>query len=151
MDAAETPEAAAAADDGTGPRILVIDDDPEMRLLLEVALSAFGTVETAEDGLVGLELYRNALRGSRPYALVCCDVQMPGMDGHQTVLALRRAESHVSANQPSRILMLTALSDRSHVQRAIAVGCDSYLVKPFGPDQLAERVRALGMVEQQAA
>jgi DNA-binding response OmpR family regulator len=116
--------------------VFIVDDDPNIRELLAVNLSAAGyTVATAADGLEGAE----KLHALRPHCVVL-DVMMPGLDGWELCKIIRDDPS-LSA---TRILMLTA-RDRER-DRLIGIdifGADEYMVKPFEIDDLLQAVRRL--------
>ena len=116
------------------PRVLVIDDDPRLRrqcaALLE--LEGFETM-TAGDGKKGLAL---AQTGSPD--LVICDVNMPGMNGHAALDALRHDPR--TAGMP--FIFLTANGDMDDLRVGMNLGADDYLVKPVDPEQLLAAVHA---------
>lgn len=114
------------------PRVLVIDDDPDIRgLVAELLLRAGFTVEQAEDGRAGLR----ALHRSPP-DLVVLDVSMPDLDGWQTLERIRDL-SQVP------VVMLTARGDELERVRGLQAGADDYVVKPFGRQELVARVQSL--------
>ncbi len=118
---------------GAGERLLVVDDDPGLRRMLERTLAAEGfAVETAPDG--GAALAR--IERSMP-DLVVLDVAMPGLDGLAVCRRLR--ERGVAAP----VLMLTARDAVADRVAGLAAGADDYLVKPFAPEELTARIRAL--------
>ena len=113
-------------------RILVVDDDADIRLLLRELLERAGyAVDEAEDG-------RAALRTlfTTPPALVILDVTMPEMDGYQTLERIRDL-SEVP------VLMLTARTQELEKVRGLSAGADDYVAKPFGRQELLARVQAL--------
>jgi DNA-binding response OmpR family regulator len=113
-------------------RILVVDDEVDIRELLRELLSRAGyDVEMAEDGRAGLR----ALFGARP-DLVVLDVNMPGLDGWQTLERMRDV-SEVP------VLMLTARAGELEKVRGLTRGADDYVTKPFGRQELLARVQAL--------
>ena len=115
-----------------GLRILVVDDDAEIRLLLTELLTRAGyRVDEAVDG-------RAALRKlfETPPALVILDVTMPDMDGYQTLERIRDL-----SDVP--VIMLTARSQELERVRGLASGADDYVPKPFGRQELLARVHAL--------
>src|SRR4029077_11653971 len=116
----------------TQPRVLVIDDDPDIRGLVAELLDRAGfTVEQAEDGRAGLR----ALHRSPP-DLVVLDVSMPDLDGWQTLERIRDL-SQVP------VVMLTARGDELERVRGLQSGADDYVVKPFGRQKLDARVQSL--------
>jgi DNA-binding response OmpR family regulator len=112
--------------------ILIAEDDPRMLKLVRRTLELEGYhAITASDGRQALDL---AL--SQPVDLLVLDVMMPEMDGF-TVAQKVRATSQVP------ILMLTARAAEADIVHGLDSGADDYLLKPFGADELAARVRAL--------
>ena len=109
-------------------RILLIDDDPALLDALSLALQDEGyEVDTAEDGLAGLE----KLRESRPDVLVS-DINMPRLDGFGFIERVRADESC----RGIPILVLTTESDEGKKLRARAAGATGWIVKPFDPAKL---------------
>lgn len=113
-------------------RILVVDDDPEIRGLLKRGLNYEGyTVDTASDGKEALVKARD-----QEPDLVILDIMMPGIDGIEVSKRLRQG-----SDVP--ILMLTAKGTVADRVAGLDSGADDYLVKPFVFDELLARVRAL--------
>jgi len=113
------------------PRLLIVDDEPNLRHSLSYALRQEGyEVATAEDGETAIELFRQ----SKP-DLVVLDVMLPKMDGLAVCRAIRR-ESEVP------VIMLTARSTELDTIVGLEVGADDYLAKPFSTRELIARVRA---------
>src|SRR6476659_6533066 len=114
-------------------RVLVVDDDPPIRRMLERTLAAEGYgVEVAADGGAALA----AVERSVPDLLVL-DVAMPGLDGLAVCRRLRRTGLAVP------ILLLTARDAVPDRVAGLDAGADDYLVKPFATEELLARVRAL--------
>ena len=112
--------------------ILVIDDKEEIRTLIKAVLGNFGfDVLEAGNGQLGVQM----LRDQSP-DLVICDVNMPGMDGYETLSAVR--ESSTTASIP--FILMTGLVSRDGFRRGMVCGADDYLVKPFTTDELIEAV-----------
>ena len=118
------------------PRILIVEDDPAVRDVVEHSLSREGmTTKALGDGEAALEHLRAADR----YDLIVLDVMLPGMDGVSVCRELRAASSTYS-DVP--IVMLTARDDETSVVVGLEVGADDYVTKPFSPRELVSRVRA---------
>jgi DNA-binding response OmpR family regulator len=113
-------------------RVLVVDDDEDIRLLLRELLERAGyTVDEAESGRAALRhLFANAP------ALVLLDVTMPEMDGYQTLERIRDL-----SDVP--VIMLTARTQELEKVRGLSAGADDYVAKPFGRQELLARVQAL--------
>jgi DNA-binding response OmpR family regulator len=113
-------------------RVLVIDDDADIRLLLRQLLERAGfAVDEAADGKTGLrQLFANVP------SLVILDVSMPDLDGYQTLERIRDL-----SDVP--VLMLTARTQELEKVRGLSAGADDYVAKPFGRQELLARVQAL--------
>ena len=119
---------------GTPYRILLIEDDEEIRLFLEEQLKGIFTIATAADGLAGWQAAVN----DQPN-LILCDVMMPEMDGFEVTRKLKSdfETSHIP------IIMLTAHSSMEHQLEGINAGADAYIIKPFSMDYLVSRITKL--------
>ncbi len=129
--AAARSRAAAHRDDREGPRILTVDDDPEMLRLVRDALSDAGYVAlaTGDPGELG-----HLLATEKP-ALVLLDLMLPGTDG----IELMRQVPGL-ADLP--VLFISGYGRDETVARALEAGAEDYIVKPFSPTELVARVRA---------
>ncbi|HUN23371.1 MAG TPA: response regulator [Anaerolineales bacterium] len=116
-------------------KILVIDDDIDVRQILQVMLKRGGhEVSLAQGGLSGVEM-----ASSQVYDLVITDVMMPDMDGYEVTKRLR---THANTKD-QLILILTARAQPADYQAAMAAGADAYLSKPVTHDMLNMRVAEL--------
>jgi two-component system, OmpR family, response regulator MprA len=112
--------------------VLVVDDDPRMLSMMRRVLEVDGySVATADGGELALDLLR-----SQAIDLLILDVMMPGADGFEICRTVRR-ESAIP------ILMLTARDESVDKVTGLDCGADDYVVKPFNPEELMARVRAL--------
>lgn len=120
-------------DDAEPARILILEDDPEMGAVLANACAALGHVTVlATTRAEGLE---KAAQGD--YALAILDRMLPDGDAIDTIAELRRS-GHVDT-----ILMVSALAHAGHRVEGLDRGADDYLPKPFAPEELRARIRAL--------
>ncbi len=114
-------------------RIIVIDDDPDIRDVLMLTLSEEGyDVAEAENGQQGLELIK-----SRGFNLVIVDYKMPVMDGPTLCATVKK--DILLAHVP--IIMLTGKGDVTDKVSGINAGADDYMVKPFEPTELLARIK----------
>ncbi|MGN0889529.1 MAG: response regulator transcription factor [Kiritimatiellia bacterium] len=116
--------------------ILIVEDDPTIRTLLQMMLKAAGFthVKTTTRGDDGLE----AIRRDRP-SLVLLDLMLPGVDG-LTVCSRVRSDPELA---DVRILMLTAKSEDEDIVRGLELGADDYVTKPFSREVLLARINAV--------
>jgi two-component system, OmpR family, response regulator MprA len=118
---------------GAGASLLVVDDDPDVRLSLQRALCCAGyTVTVAEHGAAALDCLAWA-----PVDLIVLDVLMPMVDGFDTCRRLRER------GDATPILLLTARDGIDDRVTGLELGADDYLVKPFALRELLARVQAL--------
>lgn len=112
-------------------RILVVDDEPQLRRALKSTLSALGfLVADADTGERALEMLR-----SEKFDLLLLDINMPGVDGIETCRAVR-------ARSEMGIVMLTVRGRAEDKIRALDSGADGYVTKPFDMNELLARIRA---------
>ena len=115
-----------------GERILIVDDEPQIRRALQTVLAGHGyEVEVAADGEAAVA----QIAARRPDTVVL-DLVMPGMDGFE-VLREVRAWTDVP------VIVLSARGQERDKVAALDLGADDYLTKPFGTEELLARVRAL--------
>jgi two-component system KDP operon response regulator KdpE len=115
----------------TGPKVLVVDDEPQIVRALRINLTARGyQVLTAHDGAAAL---RAAAEGKPD--VVVLDLGLPDLDGNDVIAGLRGW-----TDVP--IIVLSARNDSSDKVRALDAGADDYVTKPFGMDELLARLRA---------
>ena len=121
--------------ESTKPRILVVEDDQDLRTILKLQLTSSGfEVAEAENGAEGFA----AVQAMRP-DMVILDLMMPVMDGFGF---LKRTRS-LKYLQDIPILILTASEDERHRLRGFQYNADLYMNKPYDLDELTENVRKL--------
>jgi DNA-binding response OmpR family regulator len=117
-----------------GIRVLVADDDPDIRDLVEFKLTQSGyAVHAVPDGLAAWEAFQ-----ANPPALAILDVMMPGLSGIDVLRKIRE-----SGGPAVPVLLLSAKSRDSDVDTGFAVGADDYVIKPFSPRELLHRVNGI--------
>lgn len=116
-------------------RVLVVDDDPLVRMLVTEALAATGMqIEEAEDGRQALESVRRA-----PPDLVILDIELPGLDGLETCRVIRG----LPGGRDLPVMILTAHGDSETIDRAFEVGATDFISKPIDLQLLRHRLRFL--------
>jgi two-component system KDP operon response regulator KdpE len=113
-------------------RILIVDDEPPIRRFLRTSLAAQGyRIEEAVDGQAALDFLRR-----NPMDVIVLDLGLPGMDGFEVIHSLRTSGSLTP------IVVLSSRDDEAGKVKALDLGADDYVTKPFGVDELLARIRA---------
>ncbi len=125
-------------------KVLLVEDSPDISRLIQYLLEKRGlSVETAENGLLGVEAACRSRKEGLPFDLVIMDVQMPVMDGLEATRTLRRMDWR------GPIISLTAHAMRGDEEKSFAAGADFYLTKPILPDALYKAVcEAMAMASE---
>ncbi len=117
-------------------RALIVDDSRFIREYLKQVVEPMNVVcEQAVDGRDALRV----LESSAPFDLMFCDLNMPVMNGLECVKALRASGQH----RAMRVVMVTTETDYDLIERALDLGADEFLMKPFTPDSLREKLMLL--------
>jgi two-component system, sensor histidine kinase and response regulator len=115
-------------------KILVIDDEEQLREMVHMALTTKGyDVLVAQDGRQGTDLAKKVLPD-----LVLCDVNMANLDGYRTLAELRADPAMVT----TPFILMTGLADNAGMRHGMELGADDYLAKPFSLDVLYAAVEA---------
>ena len=114
-------------------KVLLVDDSGTMRTIQRRCLNKLGIgdqdIVEAEDGCKALEYYEK-----QAFDVILCDWNMPNMDGLTLLKEIRQR------NKDIPVIMITTEAERARVVTAIQAGCSDYLVKPFTPDNLKEKL-----------
>ena len=119
-------------------KILIADDMKTMRIIVKKALLTIGfsDITEVEDGARGLEEFTKAAGSSKPFGLIVSDWNMPNMQGIDFLKQVRASKT----KPKTPFVLLTAESDGAQVMEAVSAGVSSYILKPFTPDQLKEKL-----------
>jgi chemotaxis protein histidine kinase CheA/ActR/RegA family two-component response regulator len=134
-----SPFSASTSTPGNVPYILVVDDSPSVRRVVSATLRNAGwDVMTARDGVEALEIV-----AQRTPVAILLDIEMPRMDGYELMGALRRMPGF----EQLPLIVLTSRAATKHQQRALQLGADAYVVKPYQDDQLLGTINELVRVQ----
>ena len=119
-------------------RALIVDDSRFIRQYLRQLLEGMGlSCEEAVDGPTALQM----LRGASLFDFMLLDVNMPGMSGLECVKELRET----GLQPPMKVMMVTTEADNSYICQALDYGADEFLMKPFTPESLREKLAMIGL------
>lgn len=130
-------------------KALVVDDDRVCRKRLKMLLSDFFDCSYAVDGQQGLEMYIESCRQNSPYDFITLDINMPRLNGHDTLEAIRRYETEhdIAGLDGVKVIMTTSESESKHIVGAFREGCEAYVVKLNMGDKLLDEIAKLGLLK----
>jgi len=131
-------------------KFLIVDDSPLARTLLEDILAPYGECDFAYNGQEAVDAVRLARDDGFRYDLICLDIMMPGFSGHEALQTIRQweAEQGICCSDGVKVIMTTALNDSKHCIQSFREGCECYITKPIDADELLEKMRQLGVLDE---
>ncbi|MCD4813914.1 response regulator [bacterium] len=116
-------------------KILVVDDEPAIARLVKMSLAVEGyDVRTATSGFEALE----EVAAWHP-ELIVLDIMMPGMNGYEVCVEIKSKPQ----TKQIKVVFLTARGNPGDAQQGFTVGGDDYIMKPFDPEELLEKVKSI--------
>lgn len=132
-------------------KILIVEDEYISRTLLKEMLTPFGDCDVVTNGREAVDILEQSYSvGENRYDLVCLDIMMPKMSGHEVLREMRRIEKDkgIYGADTAKVLMVTALDDAKNIMEALVEGrCEAYLTKPLSKARLEEHLRQLQLIE----
>jgi two-component system chemotaxis response regulator CheY len=127
-------------------KILIAEDDFVSRKLVNTLLAPLGEVDVAANGNEAIMAVKMAFKNNQPYDFICLDILMPEVDGIMVLKKIRQLEAQKGLNPETRskIIMTSAVSDKSYVLASAQADCDGFLVKPIKKDRLFDEIRKHG-------
>ncbi len=117
-------------------KALVVDDSKSMRNIVKAGLKqmkAFGEIKEAVNGVDALE----KIKSEGPFDLVLLDWYMPEMEGYDCLVEIRKKPEW----NDTKVMMVTTENQQENVIKAVMAGANEYLMKPFTPEMLEEKVK----------
>ncbi len=117
-------------------KALVVDDSKSMRNIVKAGLkqmNAFGEIKEAVNGVDALDKIKN----EGPFDLVLLDWYMPEMEGYDCLVEIRKKPEW----NDTKVMMVTTENQQENVIKAVMAGANEYLMKPFTPEMLEEKVK----------
>lgn len=129
-------------------RILIADDSETDLKILTGLLKRQGDCQTAVTGTEVLRVIKQAIENRTPFNLLCLDILLPDMAGHDVLTQIRNLEKSksISKNDRLKIIMITGMHDVKNILKATNLGCDGYVTKPVDKERLMIELSKLGLV-----
>jgi len=128
-------------------RALIVDDVEMNRDLLAVFLEGRADIVTAESGEEAISLVEDALRTDSYFDLICMDIGLPGISGHQALETIRKMEAACDSVRRATVFMVTGSSSPDDMFDALLQGgCDNYLTKPLMKQNFVALLDKYGLV-----
>ncbi len=131
------------------PKFLIVEDEFTSRKVLESFLSSYGDYDIAVNGVEAIDAFKLAMRSGKPYDLICMDIVMPEMDGHEALRQIRELEIKygVLPKNEVKVIMITVLSDPKNVVEAFyRGGATTYIPKPIDRGMFLQTLRNLDII-----
>ena len=128
-------------------RILIVEDDVPGQRLLKRCLSGYAECDIAANGIEAVDAFNAATQEKRPYDLICLDIMMLHMNGHEALAAIRAAENAlgIGGHDGVEVLLVGYVGQTGRVTESLREGCEVYLVKPVEKAKLYEQIEKLGL------
>ncbi len=127
-------------------KTLIVDDDPEVILVLSKYLGRYGFCVSAENGAAALREFERAQAAGTPFDLVTLDIHMPELDGKETLQKIRALEVARASERPAAIIMISAISTMDNMLASFERLCNSFLAKPVSLAHLTEELVRLKLL-----
>lgn len=129
-------------------KVLIVEDDFITRHLLESYLSPYGKCHITVNGLEAIKAFRMALEAKEPYDLICLDILLPEMDGQEVLQEIRAIEKELnhSTADKARIIIISIISDTTHIKKTFGEHCDALIPKPIEKRKLMNALQRMGFI-----
>ena len=136
--------------DSSKIKTLVIEDSEVCSRMIGIVLKDYCDCHFACNGREGFKMFEDAILTETPFQLITLDIQMPVMDGHETLQVVRKCESKngIYGLDGIKIIMTTSQEESRQVFKAFRGGCEAYVIKPVG-GKLLEEMSNLGLLKVQ--
>ena len=128
-------------------KALIVEDNNASQILLKLHLKDVAECVCAENGKEAFDIFREAVEDADPFDLICLDINMPEMDGHEFLQKIREYENDKKdrISTFAKVIMTTALGEPEQVVQAYKEGCEDYIVKPVKKSDLLKKIEDLGL------
>ena len=132
-------------------KVMIVEDNKASQILMKLHFKGIAECECAENGKDAFDMFTFAIANNSPYDLICLDINMPEMDGHELLQKIRKYEldNQDMISSKVKIIMTSALGDPQNVVTSYKEGCEDYIVKPVKKSELMQKIESLGLCVDQ--
>jgi len=129
---------------------LIVEDEYTQQVIMQMLLEPYGETRVVANGRQAVEEFVRSQDADAVYDLICLDIMMPEMDGHETLKEIRRLEAVKNATPRTKtmVIMTSILKDAENVWKAYEEKCEFYMTKPIDQDEFDRFMRVLGFAKQ---
>lgn len=129
-------------------KVLIVEDDYVSGKLLEKILGPHGECKIIDNGQEAIEEYKKSIENKKSkYDLICLDIMMPKLTGHEVLKKIRSIEEDLELINQVKIVMTTALGDFDNIKNSYREQCEDYLIKPITKNKIEEALKKLDLIE----
>ncbi len=132
-------------------RILVAEDVTLIQKMLKRLLEPYGEITFAANGREAFQEFQKTLQTQNYFNLICLDINIPEINGLDVLKNIRAAEklNHVPLKDRAKIVIVSSTNDADVVMKAIKLGCDGYIVKPFSKEKIVAELKKLNLLKKE--
>jgi two-component system, chemotaxis family, chemotaxis protein CheY len=129
-------------------KTLIVEDEFISRKILQRLLLKLGECDVSVNGKEAFQAFREDLIAQKPYDLICLDIMMPEMNGHEFLANIREEEKRrgILGRDGVKVIMVTGLDDPKSMLQSFQEGCEAYLTKPLEPAKLYAELKNLKLL-----
>ena len=129
-------------------KILIVDDEPLIRKVLNRTLKNIGECHLVDNGKGAIYKYEEALNSGKPFDLILLDIIMKETNGLDVLIKIRTMEivNNTPEDEKVKIIIVTGISEVDMVKKCVSKGCDSYIVKPITTNIIMDKINQIGLL-----
>ena len=127
--------------------ILVVDDSKLYRDTFSKNLSAYGTVDSSENGVDALRKFHLAHAKKQPFELISLDINMVPISGLEVLISIREWEKESNTKNVAKIIVQSSQDDIKNIMKIYDMGCQVFLIKPVKSGSLEQGLKKLNIVQ----
>ncbi len=132
-------------------QILIAEDVTLIQKMLRRMLEPYGEITFARTGREAFQEFQKTLTTQEYFDLICLDINIPEINGLDVLKNIRAAEklNHVPLDKRAKIVIVSSTNEADVVMKAIKLGCDGYIVKPFSQEKIIAELKKLKLITEE--